>query len=100
MRESWFAREMRLEGQIDRLRFDLLKVMGSRYGKEVAAELTPDVNAVDSLAPLERLFDQALSGVGLDEFRSSLEMVVIAGGDSSSESVARGTNNLCRPPSS
>jgi hypothetical protein len=62
MRESRFAREIRRETDIDRLRTDLLKVVASRYGKEVTAELSPAVNAVESLAPLERLFDQAWSG--------------------------------------
>jgi hypothetical protein len=70
MKESRFVQEV----EIERLRTDLLKLVTSRYGKDVAAELSPAVNAVAKVAPLERLFDQALSGIALDEFRSSVEM--------------------------
>jgi hypothetical protein len=77
MKESRFVREVRREvrreTEIERLRTDLLKAVASRYGKEVTAELSPAVNAVESLTPLERLFDQAVSGVPLDEFRSAVE---------------------------
>lgn len=72
MKGSTYAQEMWEGGERHRLRVGLLKVLRSRFGDETAAELTDAVNAVENLKRLDRLFDQALAGTGLNEFRSAL----------------------------
>jgi hypothetical protein len=61
---------MRREGEIERLRTDLLKVLRSRFGEDTATELTPTVQGMEDLEVLEQLFDRALSGTGLEELRA------------------------------
>jgi hypothetical protein len=72
MNESKMVRKWRREAEVERLQTDLLKVLRSRFGDEAVAELTSDVRALDDLELLERLFDQALTAVRLEELRSAL----------------------------
>jgi hypothetical protein len=70
--DSKFGRELKREAELKRLRTDLLKVLRSHWGEEAVTEFTPALNAIENLKRLERLFDQALAGMGLDEFRAAL----------------------------
>jgi hypothetical protein len=72
MRESKLVRKFRREARVEQLQADLLLVLRSRFGDAGATELTAAVKAVDDLELLERLFDQALSGVSLEDFRATL----------------------------
>jgi hypothetical protein len=79
MRESRLVRKFRREAEVERLQADLLKVLRSRFGDERAADLTLAVKALDDLELLERLFDQALGGVSLEQFRAALAATGVSG---------------------
>ena len=68
MWESKVVRKIRRKAQVEARQEDLLKVLRSRFGDRIAAELTEVVTTLDDLEALNRLFDQALSGVSLEEF--------------------------------
>jgi hypothetical protein len=72
MRESRLVRQLRRDGQVEARQEDLLAVLRSRFGSEAAADMSGVVNTVDDPERLKRLLDQALSGVSLEEFRTSL----------------------------
>jgi hypothetical protein len=72
MRESRLVQEFMREGELARLQADLLKVLRSRFGEGPASDLAANIKALNDLELLERLFDQALAGVSLEDFRSAL----------------------------
>ncbi len=72
MWESKLVRKFRRREQVETRQEDLLTVLRSRFGDETAADMSRVVKAVDDPELLKRLFDQALSGVGVEEFRASL----------------------------
>jgi hypothetical protein len=76
MRESRMLRRVRQEGEMIRLRNDLLKVVRTKFGKEFEAEVADAINQSDDLVRLEQLFDATLlEGISATDFRVRLSAV-------------------------
>jgi hypothetical protein len=73
IRESRLGRKLLRQGQLQSRQADLLFVLSSRFGEDVAAELAPAVNSVDDPQLLEQLFQQSVTVASLTAFRAALK---------------------------
>ncbi len=71
MQGSRFLREV----EARRLQTCLLKVLSNRFGSSASADAAAAVQSVKDLQQLERLFDDLLAAVTLEEFRAALSAV-------------------------
>lgn len=72
MDESPFLREIMNEGRIEAMRTAILRILARRFGEEAARPLTPLLAECTDLDRLDELFDLALDGHSIAEFRSAL----------------------------
>jgi hypothetical protein len=73
MRESPAYEEIRNEGRVEVGRSDILVVLEERFGREAAEQVRADVQAIDDLTRLERLYRLLVRCSGLAAFREGLQ---------------------------
>ena len=76
MNESPFLREVMNQGRVEVKRTDTLKVLKQRFSEEAAGALAPQLDECADLDQLNELFDLALEGASIDEFRKALTSIL------------------------